>query len=138
MKKVLVFGTFDVLHPGHIYFLKQARAKGDYLIASVARDSFVERAKDKKPAQSENLRRSLLVKSGLVDEAHLSDEQPGTYSIVSHAESAIICFGHDQMDLRENLLAWLEKNGKTVETCILAAYKPHKYKTSKIITASTD
>ena len=44
-KRVLVFGTFDLLHQGHRYFLTQARRFGDTLIAVVARDEFVEERK---------------------------------------------------------------------------------------------
>jgi cytidyltransferase-like protein len=44
---VMVFGTFDFLHKGHLNFFKQARslAKNPYLIASVARDYNVKRIK---------------------------------------------------------------------------------------------
>ena len=37
-KIVMTFGTFDHLHPGHIYYLSEARKYGDYLITVVARD----------------------------------------------------------------------------------------------------
>lgn len=38
--RVMVFGVFDGLHPGHRAFLRQARKKGDKLIVVVARDNF--------------------------------------------------------------------------------------------------
>lgn len=41
-KVVYVSGSFDLLHPGHIEFLKQARALGDYLIVGVQNDSVSE------------------------------------------------------------------------------------------------
>lgn len=40
MKKVLTYGTFDLLHIGHINFLKRARALGDYLIVGLSTDAF--------------------------------------------------------------------------------------------------
>ncbi len=40
MKRVLTYGTFDVLHYGHINLLKRAKALGDYLIVGLSSDEF--------------------------------------------------------------------------------------------------
>ena len=40
MKKVITYGTFDLLHYGHINFLKRAKALGDYLIVGLSTDEF--------------------------------------------------------------------------------------------------
>lgn len=40
MKKVITYGTFDMLHYGHINLLRRARALGDYLIVPLSSDSF--------------------------------------------------------------------------------------------------
>jgi glycerol-3-phosphate cytidylyltransferase len=40
MKRVLTYGTFDLLHHGHIRLLKRAKALGDYLIVAVSTDEF--------------------------------------------------------------------------------------------------
>ena len=40
MKKVITYGTFDLLHYGHINLLKRAKALGDYLIVAVSSDEF--------------------------------------------------------------------------------------------------
>ena len=47
--KVMVFGTFDGLHPGHLSYFKQARKYGDYLIAIVALDENVLQFKGHRP-----------------------------------------------------------------------------------------
>lgn len=44
-KIVMAFGTFDVFHPGHEYYLTQAKKYGDILIVVVARDKTVEKVK---------------------------------------------------------------------------------------------
>ena len=40
MKRVLTYGTFDLLHYGHINLLKRAKALGDYLIVALSTDEF--------------------------------------------------------------------------------------------------
>ena len=40
MKRVLTYGTFDLLHYGHIRLLKRAKALGDYLIVAISTDEF--------------------------------------------------------------------------------------------------
>ena len=40
MKRILTYGTFDLLHYGHINLLKRAKALGDYLIVAVSTDDF--------------------------------------------------------------------------------------------------
>ncbi len=40
MKKVITYGTFDILHYGHINLLKRAKALGDFLIVAISTDEF--------------------------------------------------------------------------------------------------
>lgn len=40
MKRVITYGTFDLLHYGHINLLKNAKAQGDYLVVAVSTDEF--------------------------------------------------------------------------------------------------
>ena len=40
MKRVITYGTFDLLHYGHINLLKRAKAQGDYLIVAISTDEF--------------------------------------------------------------------------------------------------
>ncbi|MDU7147864.1 MAG: glycerol-3-phosphate cytidylyltransferase [Clostridium sp.] len=40
MKKVITYGTFDLLHYGHINLLKRAKSEGDYLIVALSTDEF--------------------------------------------------------------------------------------------------
>lgn len=48
MRRILTYGTFDLLHWGHIHLLKRARALGDYLIVAASTDDFAVRAKHQK------------------------------------------------------------------------------------------
>jgi FAD synthetase len=132
MKRVLVFGTFDVLHPGHIYFLRQAKRKGDWLIASVARDEYVRQTKRREPVHLQGERIEKLLETGLVDEAHLSDEDVGNYGVVSRAKPNVVCFGHDQSSLRSNFEGWLEERELSIATHVVSAFHPERYKSSII------
>ncbi len=132
MKKVLVFGTFDVIHPGHISFLKQARDLGDVIAASIARDDFVLRKKGRKPIHSEEERLRNILETGLVDEADLSDRVQGTYEIVRRRKPDVVCFGHDQHELEKDFKNWLATEQIKIATVTLRAYQPEKYKSSKL------
>ena len=48
MRRVITYGTFDLLHYGHINILKRAKALGDYLIVAVSTDEFNWNQKNKK------------------------------------------------------------------------------------------
>ena len=52
MKTVMCAGTFDTIHPGHLYFLSEAKKYGDKLIVVVARDETSEKMKGKKPTRN--------------------------------------------------------------------------------------
>jgi FAD synthetase len=109
LKTVLVFGTFDSLHTGHLYFLSQARRRGKRLVVSVARDQFVSSVKGKTPEHGERSRIGRLRESGLADEVYLSDPVPGSYGILRKVRPDLICLGYDQEALEESLRSWLER-----------------------------
>ena len=72
MIKVLVFGTFDIFHEGHMNLLRQAKMHGDFLGVVVARDATVLKVKGRSPRYSEQERVQVIKKSGLVDTHTLS------------------------------------------------------------------
>lgn len=50
MKRVLTYGTFDLLHWGHIHLLQRAKALGDYLVVGLSTDEFNEAKPGKQPS----------------------------------------------------------------------------------------
>lgn len=67
MRKVITYGTFDLLHWGHINILKRAKELGDYLIVAISSDEFNE-LKNKKAYHSFENRKMILESIRYVDE----------------------------------------------------------------------
>ena len=73
MKKVITYGTFDLLHEGHINILRRAKELGDYLIVGVTSDSF-DRGRGKLNVRNNVLERVEAVrKTGFADEIIIED-----------------------------------------------------------------
>lgn len=66
-KTVLVGGCFDLLHYGHIQFLKSAAEKGDYLVVALESDEFIKKNKRKTPIHSQSERAGILATLSMVD-----------------------------------------------------------------------
>ena len=64
MKRVITYGTYDLLHYGHINLLKRAKALGDYLIVAISTDEFNWNSKQKKCYFSYEQRKSSLRRTG--------------------------------------------------------------------------
>jgi glycerol-3-phosphate cytidylyltransferase len=67
MKKVITYGTFDLLHYGHINLLKRAKSLGDYLIVGLSTDEFNMNEKNKDCYFDYDKRKSLLEALRYVD-----------------------------------------------------------------------
>ena len=65
MKRVLTYGTFDLLYFGHIEILKRAKELGDYLIVAVSTDEFNE-IKGKKAYHNYETRKKCLKQLGML------------------------------------------------------------------------
>jgi FAD synthetase len=69
MKRVLVGGCFDLIHFGHITFLQNAQAQGDYLIIALESDENVRRRKgNNRPIHTQKERAEMLKSLRMVDE----------------------------------------------------------------------
>lgn len=129
----MVFGTFDVLHSGHINFFRQARklSANAYLIVSVARDVNVKKIKGLPPRRREKSRLGAVKKCALVDRALLG----GIKDYISHIikqKPEIIALGYDQTAYIKNLKPLLAQKGLKVKIVKLKAYYPKIYKSSLV------
>lgn len=125
MKKVMIFGAFDIIHPGHLSLLRNAKKRGNKLIVVVARDKTIKEVKGRKPKFNEEERMSKLASLNIADELILGDLRD-RYKAVKEMKPDVVCLGYDQ----ENFVPGLEKFKCNVVR--LKAYKKEKYKSSKL------
>lgn len=131
MKKVLVFGTFDGLHAGHINLFSQAKKKGDYIVVVVARDITVKKIKHHKSFRNEKERLGDVKKSKLVNEAILGRKN-NPYGIIKKIKPDIILLGYDQKSFTNNLPRELKRIGLKPKIYRAKSYHPEKFHSSLI------
>jgi FAD synthetase len=131
---VMAGGAFDILHPGHIETLEQARALGDALIVSVARDITFERNKNRKPHHNEMMRRKLVSAVRAVDASILGSETD-IFETVLRLKPDIIALGYDQFHSEEKILLEVKSRGIDVRVVRLKSSVPD-IKSSTLITHS--
>ena len=108
MRKVLVFGTYDGLHDGHVDFFHLAKTKGDSLHVVVARDATVEKLKGQKPMHSEDDRRSTIANLDIVESVVLGSTGD-KYAVIEQIHPDVICLGYDQHSFDKQLADELRK-----------------------------
>lgn len=132
MKTSIAFGSFDILHEGHLNYLKQAKKYGDYLVVIVARDENIEKFKGKKPKHNESQRLNNIKKLNFADEAVLGHKDD-ILKVLEEYKPDIICLGYDQKTIDENKLREeLEKRNIKAKIARCRPFKPEVYKSSKI------
>ena len=94
MKKVIVNGTFDVIHPGHLALLNHAKSLGDFLIVAIDTDDRVRQLKGpSRPINNQDERKLLLENLKAVDEVRLFGSKDELIDIVK--ECSIMVKGSD-------------------------------------------
>ena len=93
MSRVVAQGTFDLLHPGHLYYLREAAALGDQLHVIVARRANVTHKQP--PLLPDRQRRDMVAALAPVTEAHLGHEED-IFVPIERIDPAVIVLGHDQ------------------------------------------
>ncbi|MCX6670619.1 MAG: FAD synthase [Euryarchaeota archaeon] len=121
MVKVMATGTFDLLHMGHIYYLKEAKKLGDILAVVVATDATVRKLKHD-PITPQEIRVNLIKELKIVDEAYLGHEQD-MYAIVEEIKPDIIALGFDQIHDADTIKNELKKRKLNVKVVRLLKYQ---------------
>ncbi|MEJ0021374.1 MAG: adenylyltransferase/cytidyltransferase family protein [Candidatus Doudnabacteria bacterium] len=131
MKKVMVFGVFDLLHPGHISFIKQAKKLGTFLIVSVARDLNVKRIKEKSPVFDEKKRAQHVKQLKLANRVVLGGTKD-PWPHIKKEKPDLIALGYDQGSFVGNLPKELQKRGLKTKVIRLKPFRPEVFKSSII------
>ena len=95
MKKVITYGTYDLIHKGHIRLLERAKALGDYLVVGVTADNF-DRARGKINVQQSLIERIENVKqTGLADEIIVEEYEGQKIDDIKRLDIDIFTVGSD-------------------------------------------
>lgn len=132
--RIMVFGTFDGVHPGHLNFFKQAKnfIKNSFLIVSIARDENVFKIKGKYPDKNEKERLCLVRECKIPDKVILAGKKEYLSHILKEKPN-IIALGYDQKayvkELRRDIKNLSALGGGAVIKIIrLKPYKEKIYK----------
>lgn len=108
MKTVVATGTFDLLHPGHLYYLEESRRLGDELYVIIARDANVRHKP--RPVIPEDQRMKMVEALKPVDHAVLGDLHD-MFRPIREIQPAIITIGFNQHFDEAKLVADLRSRG---------------------------
>ena len=109
MTRIMASGVFDILHPGHISYLRQAKALGDELVVVIACDETVRRKKHD-PITPDYMRARIVQELKPVDRAIVGGNGD-IFETVKEIEPDIIVLGFDQGFAEGQLEKDLEEHG---------------------------
>ncbi len=122
----MVFGTFDILHPGHLFLFTEAKKLGDSLVVIVARDTTVQTVKNIQIQNNEKTRLKNIVDLNIADKVILGNIDD-KYQVIREENPDTIALGYDQTAFTDNL----EKVFPNIKIVRLPPYKEYIYKSSK-------
>jgi cytidyltransferase-like protein len=131
LKVVMLGGAFEIIHPGHVHALSEAKNLGNTLVVVVATDESVERNKGRPPATDQVLRVALVSSLRQVDLA-LPGNRGSIYDILVRIRPDVVALGYDQHHNGEEIVREAGKRGVAISTARLGSPIP-EVKTSKIL-----
>jgi cytidyltransferase-like protein len=125
--KVLTFGNFDFIHPGHIHYLNFAKKQGSKLFTVVASDEISEKIKQRKNVFNQNQRIQQIKRLKISDEV-LKGSNKNPFQILIQIKPDIIVLGYDQKAPIKNIKDLLP-NSKIIRA---PEFKSYAFKSSLI------
>ncbi len=129
--RIMAAGTFDLLHLGHLHYLREAKGLGDELVVVVACDETVRERKHE-PLMTDEVRAEMVSALKPVDEAIIGHEGD-PYKTVEEIDPDIIAIGYDQRHDEERINRELDERGMDAEVKRLEHYDHDLDGTRKII-----
>lgn len=128
MKQVLIFGKFDIIHPGHISFIKYAQTLGKLTVVLESAEA-IKKINNFLPLQTDIVRQKSLEKLGVNVFLRHREDMSG---LLKMFDPDLICLGHDQQYLKQVLTAIVEDNKPRWQIILAPAFKPQLFKASKL------
>ncbi len=122
MTRILLFGTFDGLHFGHVNLFLQAHEHAQEVYVILARDETVKQTKGRPPKHTEQERLAQVAKHPLITQAILGSHED-KYEAIKHILPHKIGLGYDQQHFVEGLHEFIEKELPHVE---IIRFRPHR------------
>jgi len=113
-KRVVVCGSFEILHPGHIHLIREASKYGSVVVV-VARDSTIRAVKGREPVVPEEQRLFMVKSVKWVDDAVLGSEEGDKLKVIEELKPDVILLGPDQDYDPEELRRELKARGLNVK-----------------------
>ena len=129
--RVMATGVFDLLHPGHVYFLTEAKKLGDELVVVVARDQTARRLKHETYVP-EHMRREMVESLKPVDRAVLGSTTD-IYETVVTERPSIIALGYDQVWNEHEVAAECARRGIPVKVVRIGPLRHDDLATRRIV-----
>ncbi|MDD3144519.1 MAG: riboflavin kinase [Candidatus Gracilibacteria bacterium] len=126
---ILTFGSFDLVHEGHKYFLSEAKKYGDILVTVLATDKNIKKFKGSDPLYNIEERVNH-VKDLSISNIIISGDEENPLKWIDMYMPKIICLGYDQMGFSKELEAYIKKNKLDIEVIRIKPYKEDIFKSS--------
>ncbi len=129
-KRVLAFGCFDIVHPGHIFYLERAKRLGSELVVVLARDENIKREKGHVPVHDEKSRLAVVKALKPVDKAVLGFRTGNKLRVIKREKPDVIALGHDHAMTKQAIMQFLKREGIKARVVRIPSLKPRKYASS--------
>jgi FAD synthetase len=130
VRRVVATGTFDILHPGHLYYLSESKKLGEELFVIVARDENVRHKP--RPILPEEQRRAMIAALKSVDHAILGDHTD-MFRPIEEIRPDIITIGFNQYFDEEKLRSELAERGLHAKVVRIGKYADGDLSSSRLI-----
>lgn len=124
--RVMVFGTYDVFHPGHQYFISEAQKRGEELVVVIARDQTVKKIKPL--LRNNELLRKKIVQESFPNATVILGDLVDHMKVVRDHQPSLVCLGYDQIGFSQRLI----KDFPDIQIERIEAFHPEKYKSSLV------
>ena len=127
----MVFGTFDIVHLGHLNLFRQARKLGDYLVVVVARDKTSKKIKKITLVNNEKERLEFLKNIKSIDQAILGNKID-YYKVIKTEKPDVIALGYDQQNFIDKLEDKIKEFKLNTKVVRMKSHKPEQHKSENI------